>query len=234
MRPFGERGDLDIDFTRADRPTLATQVLSLCVFPGESFWWEQSLGSRIAALLRLVVATNGRATLDLSARCTRPACGSSFEFELPIDRHTSGSAKPIEITLGDGRLVRLRLPNGADLRDWRACIDPARPDALAMLETLRIQGEIRDADIAAIDAALGEHDPLVDFSIRGSCPACHADMEMPIDLEQLALASLRVAQRELLREVHALASHYGWTEAEALAIPQRRRAEYRELIEGSP
>jgi hypothetical protein len=235
VRPFGEAGDLEIDFNSDDRPTLATQVLSRCVVASESFWWAQTLGRRISALLRLVVVTNSRATLDLSARCTQPGCENSFEFELPIDRLAPGLADDVvDIPLGDDRRVRLRLPTGADLRDWRARIDPARLDAQqTMLDSLRMEGEIRVADVAAIDECLGKLDPLVDFSIQGPCPACRADMEMPIDLEQLALSSLRVSQRRLLREVHELASRYGWTEAETLAIPQHRRAAYRELIEDS-
>jgi hypothetical protein len=236
LRAFGAAADLEIDFRSADRPTLATQVLARGVAASESFWWAQTLGRRIAALLHLVVVTNGRASLDLSARCTQPACENPFEFELPIDQLSPGPADDsVDIALDDERHVRLRLPSGADLRDWRSRIDPARKDAKrAMLGSLLIQGEIRIEDVAAIDEALGKLDPLVDFSISGPCPACHADMEMSIDLEQLALASLRVSQRQLLREVHELASHYGWTEAEALAIPAHRRAGYRELIEGSP
>jgi hypothetical protein len=44
---------------------------------------------------------------------------------------------------------------------------------------------------------------------------------------------MRASQQVLLREVHEFARHYGWTEAETLAVPRARRAAYLQLLEGS-
>ena len=55
--------------------------------------------------------------------------------------------------------------------------------------------------------------------------------EVAVDLEALALRRLYARQDALLATVHRLASRYGWTESEVLAVPARRRARYLALIE---
>jgi hypothetical protein len=74
-------------------------------------------------------------------------------------------------------------------------------------------------------------DPLVDFSVASTCPACGATAELPVDLEELALSRFAVRQRALLQEVHVLASRYGWSEDDILALPPARRARYVRMIE---
>ena len=49
--------------------------------------------------------------------------------------------------------------------------------------------------------------------------------------QSIAFARLDTRQRALFEEVHQLASHYGWTETEVLAIAPERRARYLALIE---
>jgi hypothetical protein len=72
----------------------------------------------------------------------------------------------------------------------------------------------------------------VAFSVSCTCPSCNAQYDAPIDLESVVLQRLAVRQQSLLREVHLLASCYGWTEHEVLAVPAQRRARYLALIEG--
>jgi len=79
--------------------------------------------------------------------------------------------------------------------------------------------------------ALAAADPLVHFTVACRCPACGAPNEVDVDLETIALATLLARQRTLLHDVHMLASNYGWTEPEVLAVPPARRARYIALIE---
>jgi hypothetical protein len=60
---------------------------------------------------------------------------------------------------------------------------------------------------------------------------CDVPTEVRIDLEDIALTRLQQQQRALLREIHVLASHYGWTEAQILAVAPARRARYLSLID---
>ena len=236
MRPFGAAVDLDLDFGHADRPGLVTMLLAQCSAPRDpTFWWSQPVGTRTAALLRLVAETEGRDEIALSARCTAAACGEAFEFALPLRGLPGGEADaaPILLSLDERRSLTMRRPTGDDLRRWR----DARPASLAqarrvMLDSLVLAGEVEPEDEAAVSASVAALDPLVDFTVACRCPACDASNEVAVDLETLALTRLLAHQRALLQEVHRFASHYGWTESEVLAVPPARRARYLALIEG--
>jgi hypothetical protein len=233
MRSFGAAADLDLDFGDPDRPLLVTNLLAHCAGHGDAeFWWSQPVGMRTAALLHLVGITDASAReLEFSARCN---CGGQFEFALPLatllDSPQAGAC--IEAPLEGGRRVKLRRPTGGDLRQWREMQPGSRDQATrTMLDCLLIEGKPRAEDVPQLARALAERDPLVALSVLCPCPACGAGNEVPIDLEAVALARLERRRRALLREIHALASHYGWSEAEILALPSERRTQYLALIE---
>ncbi|QBE66500.1 hypothetical protein [Pseudoduganella lutea] len=235
MRPFGMAPDLDVDFTQADRPALVTGVLAqCCARPDPAFWWHQPVGLRTTALLHLVALTDARDDMPMHSTCTAAACEQVFSFDLPL-RSLPGDAQeagPLRVALSDGRAVTLRRPTGDDLRRWRAARPATRTEALrVMLDTLLLDGAAGPEDEAGLSAALAELDPMVDFVVACECPACGAANEVALDLETLALIRLAARQRALLLEVHRCAAHYGWTEAEVLAIPPARRAHYLALIE---
>jgi hypothetical protein len=235
MRPFGRPEDLDLEFGQSDRPGLVTAVLARC--DGErdpGFWWSQSVGVRTAALLRLVAMTEERDEVSMSARCVAAACRECFEFELPLRSLAGGAADagPLHLQLDDERVLTVRRPTGEDLRRWRAARPLSRADALrVMLDSLVLAGQATPEDEAVVSASIAAMDPLVDFTASCCCPVCGAPNEVAIDLEALALARLAGRQRALLQEVHRIASCYGWTESEVLAVPRARRALYLALIE---
>ncbi|AYF90646.1 hypothetical protein D6Z43_27210 [Pseudomonas sp. DY-1] len=235
MRPFGELADLDLDFADRDRPGLVTALLTQCASGTDiGFWWAQPVSRRSAALLRLVAATDGVHSLPFSARC--PACNEVFEFELQLAPllGTAEAEGPIQVSLGPDSQVTLRRPTGEDLRNWRQA-RPGTPDVARrlMLDSLLLAGQVRPEDEAQLSAAIAEADPLVALAVGCNCPACGADSEVPIDLDDAALARLNARQRALLRDVHDLASRYGWSEAQVLALTPARRAQYLALIEAS-
>ena len=236
MRPFGRAIDLNVDFGQADRPGLVTALLAQCGEQTDAeFWWDQPVGRRAAALLRLFALTEQRDEIALSARCAVAACGELFEFELPL-RSLYGTAAddaPLHVRLDDTRAVTIRRPTGADLRRWREAQPASRTDAVRlMLDSLVVAGQVGVEDESSIATSIAAADPLVDFTVSCRCPACRAANEVAVDLEALALASLARRQRALMRDVHLFASHYGWTETEVLALPAARRACYAALIEG--
>ncbi|NHZ80789.1 hypothetical protein F2P44_16130 [Massilia sp. CCM 8695] len=237
IRRFGQAVDLDLDFDQSDRPSLVTALLAQCSLHGDAgYWWSQPVGARSAALLRLLIETEGTRQLDLSARCSHPPCAAAFEFELSLQALAAcgGDGGPLHIVFDDARCVSLRRPTGADLRDWRGKPAATRDEALGMmLATLLLDGEVRLQDEARLSAAIAELDPLIDFTVDCACPVCATPNQVALDLEALALSRLAARQRLLLREVHELASHYGWTEQEALAVPAPRRAQYLALCEAA-
>jgi hypothetical protein len=100
-----------------------------------------------------------------------------------------------------------------------------------MLDTLVVEGIVEPDDIPIIAEAMAAHDPLVAYVVSCVCPTCGVACDQHVDLEAVVLARLRARQCALFGEVHALASTYGWTESEVLAIAPARRAQYLELIE---
>src|SRR5262245_2779757 len=83
FQPFGRLQDLELEFASADRPRLVTTLLAGCGAPPD-FWWGQTVGARIAALLRIVALTEGEdTTLSVGLRCGAEACGEKFEIALP-------------------------------------------------------------------------------------------------------------------------------------------------------
>jgi hypothetical protein len=238
-RPFARAvEDLDVDFTRADRPALVTELLTACAVPADpEYWWQSLLRDRIATLLALLRASEAGESIRITQRCD--ACGVPFEAELAFAEllQLRGAASVAEVTRADGTVLTVRLPRGDDLRRWSQSLAAHGADPReAMLSELRVAGELQPGSLLPDELdraadALGEADPLVAFAFASECPGCGADIESPLDLEGYALQRLARCQRTLLHEVHALASRYGWTEQQILAVAPARRARYLALIE---
>jgi hypothetical protein len=236
-RSFGRAAeDLELDFSADDRPALVTALLAATTAPPDADrWWRCPVGERTAALVALLGESEGAGAIALSIRCAAAGCGARLEIELPYAALAvpPPASQTITIHRADGDAFSLRRPTGEDLRAWRALRPASREQALiAMLTSLRLAGEPRSADAARAAEALAEADPLVAFSVVCACPTCGHEAEHEVDLEDVALQRLAARQRALLREVHTLASHYGWTESEILAVAPARRARYVDLIEG--
>lgn len=235
LRPFGRAEDLELEFGGGDRPGLVTDLLARCSdSPSTQFWWTQSVGTRNGALLRLLALTESADRFPVQARCTEPSCAEAFEMELPLAALVDPAQSPVPLTvvLSENRTVSLRRPTGEDVRNWQGARYASRQEAVAaMIGALVLDGPVMPADEPALAEALSAWDPLVALTVSCQCPACGVENEVQIDLESIALARLDTRQRALLREVHQLASHYGWTESEVLAIAPARRARYLALIE---
>jgi hypothetical protein len=238
LRAFGRSEDLDLDLEGHGADQVVTDLLTQCSSDAASgYWWEATIGRRIAALVRIVAITERSASLAVTVACDSPGCGAPLEMAIPLEAIDSSGGAPerFPVGLANGQEVIVRPPNGADQRTWRQRHYDSREEAVAaMLESLLVEGDVSGAqprDIDVIAEALAERDPLVAFTISYDCPSCGTSREMAIDLERLAIQRLIGVQQGLLKDVHALATRYGWTESEVLAIPAQRRARYRALID---
>ncbi len=246
-RGFGEGTDLEVDFGEEVQGALVTRLLAACragdrpePAEREAEAWELTLAGRIGGLLAIVARTPGAAPLALELRC--PGCGEALEVELPLDALLELAAEAerepvVEVALGAGETVRVRRPTGEDQRRWRsrayASAEEAEREVLASL--LAPDGAPAPppdaALLARVGAAMEERDPLPGFRLASRCPACGAEEDHPLDLEALLTQRLERRQGRLLREVHRLASRYGWTEAEVMALPARRRRAYLDILD---
>ena len=236
-RALSGAGDLDLEFTQADRPRLVTEVLAACADPplGEDegeLIWRLSLAARIGGLLAIQARTAGTDTLPLTFGCPDPECRERMEVSLPIPdlmamaREAEQSAET-EAALPSGGSLRLRRPTGVDQRLWRQAAHADYDDAeRAVLNTLVVGGTLDAADTPAVAEALAEFDPLSCFELDVTCPDCSKRANVPVDLEAVLLGALAREQDRILDTVDRLARRYGWSEAEILAIPPWRRQRY--------
>jgi hypothetical protein len=73
-------------------------------------------------------------------------------------------------------------------------------------------------------------DPQADIRLSLICPQCAHGWQSPLDIVTFLWSELHAWAIRMLREVHALASAYGWHEVEILTMTPRRRAAYLDLI----
>lgn len=253
LRPFGHHeDDLSVDFERTPRPALITRILECCTRrpgaggrPAPDFFWGLTVGKRVECLLSLVAAA-GRGRLSLTLRCPNEACAEELEVETTVAELSGLQAESDEnarltVRLGDAALV-LRKPTGADQLAWLGRVfEDEKEAARSMLGTLvldeggsarRGPDALTDEWLDAAGVVLGEHDPLVYFTLVAACPSCGEEREHHFDLEDYALRLLRRSQSRLLASVHKLATHYHWSERQIFLVPHWRRAHYLSLIEG--
>ncbi len=184
---------------------------------------ELPLGARDRALIELRVATFGPLA---SVRINCVNCNEQLEAELDLTALPSDSAEADSIAVElDGRAVRVRLPRLADLRAARRADDP-RVELIR-----RCCGDVRldDMEITTVERAIEEADPMIDVSVELRCPACADDTNCRFDVSTHLWSEMERYGRRLTLEVHRLATRYGWTEAEVLALSPVRRRSYLEL-----
>ena len=248
-RAFGTTAeDLDLDFDQTERTALATSVLARCcdgleqsLSLRENLAWSLPLSMRIARLLRIVALTTGSGQLAATPTCTHSDCRQPYEIALPVDAlvgewdKTASADHIVRFPLENSAALILRLPTGRDQAEWRR---RHYADATAALngivqslvvgpaESPRLSAE----QLAPLAAIMEEADPLVAFTVHTTCPHCGRSGDIAVDLEAVALQELARFRRGVLADVHLFAAQYGWSESEVLAIPPRRRADYRKLI----
>src|SRR5688572_11243277 len=186
VRPFGRAADLDVAFEGVERPLLVTALLAQCSEDADAeAWWAQRVSTRIAALLRLAALSDGVETLAAHLRCPQPECGCDFEVVLPASALPDAPASDrIAVPLPDGRHARVRQPTGQDQRRWSQRSYASHDEAVAaVVDALLLEGQVAVDDqvsLVAIATALADHDPLVDFTVSCTCPACAQPVEAAI------------------------------------------------------
>ena len=242
FRRFGIlRQDLDVDFSTSNRAALGTRLLEQSTvdlrgsLPAE-FFEELSVGKRIECLL-LLATGSASANLSFPFKCS--GCGEELELELSLDEISSlqraaDATDVITVGVGDRR-IELRKSSGRDQSAWHGEVYSDEYDATSRMITRLMTDPIDVAQLSreeldAIDAAMDESDPLVNFSCGVDCLECGTANVYEVDLFEAAVGMLERQQQQAVVMVHRLASRYHWSEEEIFAIPVRRREQYLELI----
>jgi hypothetical protein len=210
-----------------DRGVLAAHAAS----QGSENIADWPLGRRNRALAQLHCAAFG-GVLSGWTRCH--GCGEQLEFE--FDSHSVANA---ELEPAERRLVTVgewlfRLPTSRDLAV--AAHETSEPAATRrLLSTCRAGPEPAAADwseddVRAIEERLAEADPLAEIRLHFDCPACSASFDESLDLGHFVWAKIESLAKRILRDVHLLASAYGWSESQILALSPARRSAYLEMV----
>lgn len=155
-------------------------------------------------------------------------CGEKLEFELDAP-----ALLEVALTDPDARVEvaghAFRLPSSRDLALIAREAD-SKDLVTRLVEACRLDhDDVRALSPEEVDE-LGEQlalaDPLAETRLTLCCPQCEAEWEETLDLTAFAWAEVESRAKRLLLEVHLLASAYGWSEAEVLAVSEPRRAFY--------
>jgi hypothetical protein len=204
--------------------------------PAPGGWIAASIGDRDRALLRLREQLFGP-RLEATARC--PGCGQRLEMSFTVEEITApapaDTAQPRRLSL-DGYELLYRTPTTADLLAVGSAGDPV--DLLDLCVEALYSGEpfdcrrLPDAVARAVSDAMAAADPQADVQIEMDCPGCAHRWNATFDILTFLWGEIDDWAAITLREVHALASAYGWSEREVLSLSPRRRRVYLEMVSG--
>lgn len=189
------------------------------------------VGERDALLVALRELTLGA---SLAAVVSCPSCAELLEVELAAadlrQENAPSGAEPLELEL-EGRRTRFRLPTAADLVAVASAADVEEGRGL-LLERCVVDGELTAEGEEALAARMAEADPGAWVELELACPDCGEEWSAPFDIVSFFWAEVDACARRLVRDVHALASAYGWRESDVLALSADRREAYLELVGG--
>jgi hypothetical protein len=199
---------------------------------------QLSIGERNSRLLTLREELFGP-ILESLVSC--PACSERVEIEPRV--HDIQAPSPagdsvLELESGDFH-VRFRVPNSEDVLSVLTNQSPrdGRRELIQRCLLDARQGE-HSMDVEALPVAIGdvvaqrmaEADPQADLQLAMHCPSCGHAWSARFDIAAYLWAEIETWARRILREVHALASAYGWSEEEILGLSPARRQAYLDLI----
>ncbi|MHC4177780.1 MAG: T4 family baseplate hub assembly chaperone [Planctomycetota bacterium] len=197
---------------------------------------ELSIGQRDAYLLSLREIAFGR-LLHCLVIC--PKCEERLEAALQvadiradvITDQTDGLC----LAVGEHR-VSFRLPNSRDLIAESGNASTARETLLrrcileASHEGTACPAEQLPADVLqAVVEKMVESDPQADVELDLCCPSCGHQWLAAFDIVSFFWREICAWAQRTLREVHALASAYGWSEEEIVSLSPFRRQQYLQM-----
>jgi hypothetical protein len=238
------------------RPLQRALTMLAAAGPEDSFdsLARLTIGQRDACLLKLRELTFGS---ELTGVTDCPECAEKIELSLNCSdfRPAIETEPPAELVAeSNGRELRFRLPTSEDLLAvntpgelLQRCLlnGGADPSSCAFGEVSGIGfGEadppvqrvrlecLTENFIAAVGEKMSSADPMADIHLALECPSCEHNWEAPFDIVAFLWREISAAAHRLLREVHTLASAYGWTETEILRLSPARRRMYLEMATG--
>jgi hypothetical protein len=95
-----------------------------------------------------------------------------------------------------------------------------------------VASSLKDEEIEQLAHAIEKLDPLAQPSIEIACASCGKVQTHPFSISDFFWDKVAEKARRLVMQVNLLAQAYGWSEEQILALSERRRGLYMELLEG--
>jgi hypothetical protein len=234
MRTLADADFLEIWENGARRHPLDRALLMLAAALPDT-WYEDladwPLGRRNQSLAQLRCRCFGD-RLPCRAACRN--CGEPLEFELDGSmlaggRDEQSAAAPILVNERS-----FRLPTSRDLAKVAREADPAQAALQLAAHCLLPPAEVADwtvQEVEAIGEEMARADPMAEILVSAQCPECGEAAEETLDIASFLWDEIAARARRRLLEIHALASAYGWSEAEILALSEARRGLYFEAVQ---
>ncbi len=209
-------------------PDLSTQALTDLV-----------LGERNKNLLELRQQLFGS---KLQAYIECGECGEALDLEFSIDDFGFSSIDHIpemhSVSI-ENMCADIRLPNGHDLTALTQVknVEDGRQLLFSrcVLKLLRngvpmTLDELNDVEMNQLEEAIAALDPRMEILFDLSCPECSHSWQSPLDIGAFLWREFDVYALQLLENIHLLASTYGWSETDILAMSHVRRNHYVERL----
>ena len=107
----------------------------------------------------------------------------------------------------------------------RVLVDVRQVDLSTTFLGLELPMPVQRRIAEAVEAA----DPRADLTLNVACPECGEATRAELDIASYLWTELDAWARDVLLDVHLLATAYGWSEPEILALSPTRRRYYLEL-----
>ena len=210
-----------------------------------------SIGQRDARLMNLREWTFGPKLVCLT---TCPKCGERLELTFngadirtlspsqPSCNEREGKGKNDSLTLCSGDYeISFRLPSSINLAAVDETKEMAESRRLLLQQCLlKINHHGEEVSVEGLPTEVEETvvkrmakvDPQGDLHLSLSCPECRHEWLSAFDIATFFWIEIDAWAHRILREVHILASAYGWQEADILAMSHWRRQYYLAMITG--
>ena len=199
-------------------------------------WADVSVGERDRQLLRLREQLFGP-TVEATTRC--PKCGSELELaftarDLESSLVASQGGERLKVVSGEYE-IDYRLPTTADLLEIASGSGQSLTALLDRCVVARHRDDLVQSTelpmpvMEKLSSSMAEADPYAEIRIAMDCAGCSHRWSMVFDVVSYLWGEIEDWAERLLRDVHSLASAYGWSERDIVAMSALRRRLYLEL-----
>jgi|WetSurMetagenome_2_1015567.scaffolds.fasta_scaffold32907_4 hypothetical protein len=195
---------------------------------------EMSIGRRNYLLTQIRDKLIGR---DLNCFTVCPKCNSELEFSFSLEA-TINPPKGEDlffVFIVDDYVIRYRLPNSIDLAAASKCKDfySAKNTILnsCLIDLTKNDQKIFLSDlpeeiILKLSHDMSIKDPAAESVIDLVCQDCNYSWATIMDIAFFLIAEINFYAKNILRDVHQLASAYGWSESEIIGMSPPKRNWY--------